>query len=115
MHPAIAHVLRAARHGDRVILCTRNPTLIRDCLEHARSEPDVTRITYSTGMQCITLEHGGRILIRTAQGMRGSTADLVILDELSGLEQARHVTAPSRRGHVIDLNGRTLAIGATIR
>lgn len=114
MHAAIDHAFRAARQGDRVILCTRNPVIARDWLEHARTVPAVDRVTYTNGMQSITFKHGGAILIRTAQGMRGHTADLVVLDELSHLDQARHVTAPSRHGHVIDLNGQPLATRADL-
>lgn len=114
MHAAIAPAFRAARQGHRAILCTRNPVVARDWLEHARTVPAVDRVTYTNGMQSITFRHGGAILIRTAQGMRGHTADLVVLDELSHLEQARHVIAASRHGQVVDLNGRRLAARAEL-
>lgn len=113
MHAATSRAFHAAAQGQRVILCTRNPVIARDWLEHARTVPAVERVTYTNGMQSITFKHGGTILIRTAQGMRGHSADLVILDELSHLDQARQVTMPSRRGQVIDLNGHTLATRAS--
>lgn len=117
MHAALPHAIHAATRGQRVILCTRNPVIARDWIEHARNLRSI-RIVYSAGMQAIHFQHGGVILIRTPQATRGHTADLVILDEVSALNVALPAIQTSRHGLVIDLNGQRLAsadVGTTNR
>lgn len=58
MHAALPHAIHAATRGQRVILCTRNPVIARDWIEHARNLRSI-RIVYSAGMQAIHFQHGG--------------------------------------------------------
>ena len=111
MHPtqkaqAIAH--ESATIGQRIVLITSNPALVRDWLEAAHHHPTVASIRYGQGSQAIHYRSGGAILIRTTpHALRGQPADLIIIDTHTDVHTARQA-AQAHRARLIDTDGNLL-------
>lgn len=86
MNRYAAHGIHAdALTGRRILVITRTQTDARDALEQiaVHAEPHSAHIRRANGLERITYDGGGRVVIRShrGHGHRGITADTIYLDE----------------------------------